>query len=1065
MTGMRYLKAALAGCASAFVLSVAARAEPFNIPAGDLAAALNAYATQSGIPMIAPDDVIGGKTTKGVHGDLTADVALSRILDGTGFASRRTPAGAIAIFHPEPHTQAARAADVAAATRIASVDAAASSVETVVVTSSKIKGDIQTVPIAITALSQEQLTTRQIAGGPDLVKEVPNLTFSKTNFTGYNIQIRGIGTQAISVTTDPAVAVALNDTPFIRNHFFEQEFFDVGQVEVLRGPQGTLYGRNATAGVVNVITAKPTDQFEAMVSADWGNYDNRRYEGMINIPIVDDRLGIRMAGEWTKRNGYTYNQTMGKHVDGRDLWSSRVTIGFKPFASLEADLVWEHFQENDDRLRSGKQLCKRDPGPTEVGPLTMNVGSFHAGDMITNLDDAGRAVLSQGCLPVSLYSSQSRETPNGQAMPIVYATEFGSGFSALIPDVDPYLSTTQPNSLRVIQSQLTPKYRANNDTVELNVSYNVTPSLTFTSDSGYNHDFLASIEDFSRFAARPGIFFTDTVGDAWFGGQFSPGGVFCDPQLGCSTSFIGEDLSQEHAFQISQEFRLASSFKGPLNFSVGANYLHYETLEDFYVFANLITMESRFLDLTYPHTANQMCALEPAKHVYTKFYTASGFFDCPYTDGTPLSPGFDGEGHNYFRSENPYRLNSYAGFGEVYYQVRDDLKLTGGLRWTSDQKHFVEIPSETLGSSWGYPIESIVTQQWNEWTGRAVANWTPKLDFTDQTLVYGSFSHGYKAGGANPPGPNAFLGSEASEANHPLTFKPEFVNAYEVGTKNTLMDGGITFNLDAFHYDYKGYQISEIVDRTSINLNFDATVNGAELETSYEPIPGLKFNFAGGWEDTSMVKGSKAIDLMDRTAGTPGWLVVKPSALSTSNCVLPDYVVAYLIAQARSGFGNDGSNISTVFGGECEKAYTDGTHVAGFDPSTAPNGGAGFYKNLSGNKLPNAPKFTTALSADWTVPVSEDWATTLHGDFYWQSQSFARVFNDRPYDKIRGYSNVNLALIFTSAGGWQAMGYVKNVFDTTAITGAFLYSDDVDLTTNVFTTDPRLFGVRITKNW
>ncbi len=88
------------------------------------------------------------------------------------------------------------------------------------------------------------------------MKQVPNLTFSKTNFTGYNIQIRGIGTQAISVTTDPAVAVAFNDIPFIRNHFFEQEFYDVSNVEVLRGPQGTLYGRNATAGVVNLELRK-----------------------------------------------------------------------------------------------------------------------------------------------------------------------------------------------------------------------------------------------------------------------------------------------------------------------------------------------------------------------------------------------------------------------------------------------------------------------------------------------------------------------------------------------------------------------------------------------------------------------------------------------------------------------------------------------------------------------------------------------------------------------------------------------------------------------------------------
>ena len=68
---------------------------------------------------------------------------------------------------------------------------------------------------------------------------------------------------------------------------------------MLRGPQGTLYGRNATAGVVNVVSAKPTDQFEAMLSADWGNYSNRRYEGMVNLPIVDDRLDLRIAGHKT----------------------------------------------------------------------------------------------------------------------------------------------------------------------------------------------------------------------------------------------------------------------------------------------------------------------------------------------------------------------------------------------------------------------------------------------------------------------------------------------------------------------------------------------------------------------------------------------------------------------------------------------------------------------------------------------------------------------------------------------------------------------------------------------
>jgi outer membrane receptor protein involved in Fe transport len=141
------------------------------------------------------------------------------------------------------------------------------------------------------------------------------------------------------------------------------------------------------------------------------------------------------------------------------------------------------------------------------------------------------------------------------------------------------------------------------------------------------------------------------------------------------------------------------------------------------------------------------------------------------------------------------------------------------------------------------------------------------------------------------------------------------------------------------------------------------------------------------------------------------------------------------------------------------------TGYAGYDPSIAPNNGAGFDKDLSGNELPNAPHYTASVSAEYSLPVTASWAATLHGDFYWQANSYARIFNDDPYDKLRGYTNVNLALILTSSNGWQVLGYLKNVFDTTAITGDFLNTDDTGLTTNVFLTDPRLFGVRITKNF
>ncbi len=241
------------------------------------------------------------------------------------------------------------------------------------------------------------------------------------------------------------------------------------------------------------------------------------------------------------------------------------------------------------------------------------------------------------------------------------------------------------------------------------------------------------------------------------------------------------------------------------------------------------------------------------------------------------------------------------------------------------------------------------------------------------------------------------LGSKVIQVDHPLTFKPEFVDAFELGTKNTLFDGAMTVNADVFYYNYENYQISQIVDRTSINLNFDTHVKGAEIEATYEPLPGLRFNFAGGYEGTSLAKGSQAIDLIDRTAGNPNWMVVKPYVTQSSNCILPTYVVKALLEE------QDGSNFLDL-PGACQDAYirhrdpvsTPPADYPGFDYTTAPNGGEGFYKNLGGNELPNAPPFTVSFGSQYSMPLTSDWVGTLRGDFYWQDNSWARVFDDKP---------------------------------------------------------------------
>ena len=1084
MNRLQILKSVLTGGASVLAFATPAAAKVFDIPNGDLAAALGAYMRQSGLEIVYLDDVVRGHRSQGAKGNYTESAALEQVLRGTGFTARAMPqSNAIGIV-PEPHTEMVRTAQTMRRAAPPPLAPAQAGVETVVVTAQKKSENIQQVPIAVTALSQAQLTERQIAGGPDLIKEVPNLTFSKTNFTGYNIEIRGIGTQAISVTTDPAVAVAFNDIPFIRNHFFEQEFYDLDDAEVLRGPQGTLYGRNATAGVVNIKSALPTDQYEAMVSADMGNFSNRRLEAMINLPIAGDKFDIRLAGEWTKRDGYSFNTTTNESIDGRDLWSGRATLAWKPASNVQTYVVWEHFYEDDNRIRSGKQLCK-------TAPIFNNE---QGGGYGTQAD-----FLSQGCEDTSLYSPSAFEVPNGYSL-AYYAPLDAAG--APTQGGNAYSETTQSTNLRDIQSTLSPTYKVKNDTLEWNTNWQINQALTFVSQTGYNNDFLWSTEDYNRFDSTKGAFVFPgdqpqahiTLPDPAAGtnGVPSNAGIFCDPQLGCSDRLVLEDLSDEHAWQFSQEFRLASNFSGPFNFSVGGNYLHYETEENYYVFINTLTSllvgSDAFGNPPYvPNVSDNSQCLWGGK-VTANPANAGTVFSCDYVDPNPIG-SLNNQGHNYFLSQNPYLLNSYAVFGETYYNLTDNLKITLGARWTDDQKHFIDIPSELIDAGYGYPITGIVDQQWDRWTGRFVTDWTPELPFTDQTLVYFSAAHGYKAGGANPPGPifpcviGGGLGA-LSIPDHPLTFKPEYIQAFELGSKNTLLDNALTLNGDIFYYNYTGYQISEIVDRTAINNNYNAHVEGAELETNWEPLPGLKFGFEGGFEQAILAGGNRSIDLMDRTAGNPDWVVVKPSLTQASNCILPAYFV--LAASNLSNACNDAyfrgldpitglpyvQNPTTNSGGNPPPAGYPGFDPLSVDPNAPPNvnnglglppnNGEGFNKNLSGHQLPNAPHFTASLTAEYTMPVSDNWAATLHGDFYWQSQSWARVFEDA-IDKIHGYSTTNVSLILTSDNGWQVMGYVKNVFNATAITGTFLNSDDTGLTTNIFLTDPRLYGIRVTK--
>jgi iron complex outermembrane recepter protein len=1035
--------AAIAGAAYA----ADARQYDFDMPAQPLTLALKTFGATADQQLIFSEGLVSGRTAPPLKGAYTPDQALAMLLNGSGLTAEKTPGGVVTIRS---------AADPQGAGASGGADG---TVQALIVTAQKREENIQDVPIAMSAFTQEALERSQIAGGPDLMTQVPNMTFTKTNFSGYSIQIRGIGTQAISATTDPAVAVAFNNTPFIRNHFFEQEFYDLERVEVLRGPQGTLYGRNATAGVVNMISAKPKNHFEAKLSADVSNYSSTRIEGMINLPLVEDKAALRIAGAWTKRDGFVKNTLTGEQTDGRDLWSGRVTLGLTPTDKFTANLIYEHFGENDSRLRSGKQLCNKDLGPKEINGVPVNP-----------LDGSVAFYFGQGCNPASLYSPDSFQTPNGHSIP--YYGVAGNIGAPVYIDLDPYASQTQSRNLREIETRFKPDYEAANDTVELQLSYDLTDNLTLTSETGFANDWIFSAEDYNRFNTRPGVFVPGaaqaSLPPAIPGTRFDivdQNGVFCDPQLGCTDRLMAGDLATARSKQFSQEFRLSSNFDGPLNFSLGGNFLRYDTEDKYYVFINSLTAFKAMWTGKWDPTYLWIPGTTDEENCFTGYEGHPGWglrgfswsnpnlpqqlYNCAYIDPNNIH-NLNDEGRNYFLSKNPYHLLSYAAFGELYWQVSPYVKVTAGLRWTVDRKTAPQVPGWLLAArSYGLPVRKVIDQEWREPTGRLAIDYKPTLSFTDETLLYTSYVRGYKAGGANPP-PSvitfpAVVGFNNDDdifkasLTHPETFKPEFVNAYEIGTKNTLQDGKLTFNMNVFYYDYTGYQISVIVDRAAVNLNFDAKIWGSEVEADWRPLENLRLSLKGGYENTRVAKGSKAIDLMDRTAGNPDYILKRPFPSFPSNCIVP-------VAQAVTA--------------TCEQYATPGNTL------NAPNNGEGIEKDLSGNALPNAPRFTATLTGDYTVPMPSDWLMTLHTDLYYQSEAWARIFNTPGYDKLKAYNNINVAAIFTNENaGWTVMAYVKNLLNKDNITGAFLNSDDTDLTTNVFLNEPRLYGLRVTKNW
>ncbi len=877
--------------------------------------------------------------------------------------------------------------------------------EEIIVTAQKRAESISDVPIAVSAFSSADLENQRIDGAYNLQTAVPNLVFSGGVGPTPNFSIRGVGAANAGSTGDSGVLPHHNNVPLTSSRLGTSDFYDVERIEVLRGPQGTLYGRNATGGVINVITNKPDiHEFSASLQADVGNYATRKAKGHVNF-AAGDMVGFRLAGSYLEREGYTYNQATNSDIDSRDIWSTRASLLIQPSDAVRVSFMYERFEEDDTRNGGTKELCIKDPGPTSVGGVPVN-------------DPRAQEYLSRGCQQGSVYDPRAFGTVNSVAT-------FGGVFaSAPLPVFGPmttgdtFAGQTTSRDLRHVNYYRAPLFQATNDLFEFETEWDINDGLTLSVLASYTTDESYLVEGSQQSA----IGFNDTA--------ITPGGVFVDPQGGPGAGVRTLRYIETDDKQYTGELRLQSNFEGPLNFNAGLFYLDLDRLNNTFVSTNATNAYRAAMQLIVPGGAAP---------------TLFGYLDT--TPGIPVS----GAGHNYFLSHNPYELQSQAVFTELYWQATDTLKFTLGARYTEDEKSRDNYPIllfQPLGQG-GVPgapgwNEASIRHQvvsFEETTGRLAVDWQP----TDDTLVYASFARGYKAGGFNSP---TLTGAE-------VPYDSELVDSFELGTKNLFFDGRLQLNLTGFFYDYQDYQYGKIEGFQATNDNLDVEVKGVELEVAWSPIAGLRFNGQFGYLDTEIQEGS-SIDPFDRTQGDPTLSYAKSI---NGGCVVNTAGLAALV-----GAINAGAVPAVVLSGLPGLGFTPICN-GGFDASFGLNAQPGVAANLKGNSLPYSPEWTASVGAQYTFSVGGDWEMTVRGDYYKQADSFTSHFNGDDY-ALKSWENYNASLIIANQPlGLEIQVYGKNLADDDVIVGFGAASEQVGLVRNVQLLEPRLFGVVLTKRW
>jgi iron complex outermembrane receptor protein len=672
--------------------------------------------------------------------------------------------------------------------------------EPIIVTATLRAMDVQDIPLAVTAVAPEALERQGVNDIKNLASISPsiNIQSSQTETQGTSIKVRGVGTTGNNTGLESSVGVFIDGVYQSRPGVALGDLVDIERLEILRGPQGTLFGRNTSAGALNVSTKRPSlSEVEGFANASYGNYNFMNLQAGVSVPITTDVAGLRVSGTWRKRDGYLKTPS-GVESNNRDRYMLRGQLYIEPNADVSIRLL-------ADYAKTDEQCCEAViVRETELAPFS----AFH-GLASDGVDQSGMSALKNLSINGGPYLNGSKQWGTSAEL------KWDLGAAKL----------TSVTAYRKFDSSSTTVggFTANDTYTVGNGAPTSRPGILPSGDH---------IKTFTQELRLQGTAFNDGL-DWLIGGFYSSEKIRADQTMTLNADFqkTGSAFNFANAAGVNPLFALTALGNAGVPVNANGNYAENRFNQDassWSVFTHNVvnftdklslTLGARYVNETKDASFNQLAGT-----------TGAGASACQASVNgvltgavpAPLRAGMIGI--NCFPFATSVALTAPAAVG-------------GGL------------------ASAKLPLPRVWSQEFKD----DEITYTAQLGYkaNEDLLLYAGYSHGFKSGGFNLDPQSATLQNSAAILAGLATgtivapvyadpsFKSEKVNQIEVGVKATLF-GAIKANLALFDMKMSDFQVLEFTGVQFLTFNVNsARSTGAELELFGKLSDNISVNASG----------------------------------------------------------------------------------------------------------------------------------------------------------------------------------------------------------------------------